>query len=108
MENTVLIANESGLRIDTFEDVINAIGQCYCMDRLLLTETDLSPNFFDLSSGLAGELFQKCTNYRLQLAVVVKDLSIYSPRVAELTFEHQTHKSIRFFDTQEKALAWLD
>lgn len=108
MKKTVLIATEHKLKIDTLDDIINVIGQTYGMDGLLLTETDLEPSFFDLSSGLAGELFQKCTNYRLQLAVVVQDLSLYSPRVGELAFEHQTHKLIRFFDTQEKALAWLN
>ena len=108
MLSQVLIASEIGLRIDGLEDVINAIGQCYGMDALLLTEADLDPSFFDLRSGLAGELFQKCTTYQLKLALVVSDLSLYSPRVAELAFEHQTNRTIRFFETTDKALAWLN
>jgi hypothetical protein len=108
MQAQVLIATEISLRIDILDDVINAIGQCYGMDALLLTEADFGSSFFDLRSGLAGELFQKCTMYHLKLALVVTDLSIYSPRVAELAFEHQTHKIIRFFDSNEKALTWLN
>ena len=108
MQKQVLVASEIGLRIDTFEDVINAIGQCYPMDTLLLTEADLDSSFFDLRSGLAGELFQKCTIYNLKIALVVVDLSIYSPRVAELAFEHQTHRTIRFFATKEAAITWLN
>ena len=103
----MLIATEHKLKIDTLDDVINVIGQTYGMDGLLLTETDLDPSFFDLSSGLAGELFQKCTNYRLQLAIVIQDLSLYSPRVAELAFEHKNHRLIRFFDTVKGAKNWL-
>lgn len=107
MQKQLLIASEIGLRIDTLDDVNHAIGQSYGMDGLLLTESDLSSSFFDLQTGLTGELFQKCTNYRLHLALVVQDLSIYSPRIAEIAFEHQTHRLIRFFDTVEKAKSWL-
>lgn len=108
MKKAVLIATEHQLKIDTLEDVIKVIGQTYGMDGLLLTETDLDPSFFELSSGIAGELFQKCTNYRLQLAMVVQDLSIYSPRVAELAFEHKNHRLIRFFSSVSEAQSWLE
>jgi hypothetical protein len=30
----------------------------------------LDPEFFDLRSGVAGEIVQRCANYRLRLAVV--------------------------------------
>jgi hypothetical protein len=103
MGKQVLIASEVGL----IEDGINAIGQSYGFDALLLTEADLSSSFFDLQTGIAGELFQKCTNYHLRLAVVVQDLSIYSPRVAELAFEHQNHRLIRFFSAIADAKSWL-
>ncbi len=102
------VATDMFLRIDSTDDVLLAIGLCYGASGLLLTEADLAPSFFDLRSGLAGELFQKCTMYNLRLALVVVDLSIYSPRVSELAFEHQTHRTIRFFDLKEKALAWLN
>ncbi len=107
MQTQVLMASEIGLRIDVMEDVMNAIGQSYGMDALLLTESDLGSSFFDLQSGLAGELFQKCTKCQLRLALVVVDLSIFSPRVAELAFEHRKHRLIRFVAAVEEAMNWL-
>jgi hypothetical protein len=104
----VVIASEVGLRMDTLSDASNAIGQCYGSGGLLLTEHDVAREFFELQSGLAGELFQKCTNYQLALAVVVQDVGIYSPRIAELAHEHRTHRLIRFFADVESARAWLD
>jgi hypothetical protein len=37
---------------------------------VILYETNLNPAFFDLRSGLAGEVMLKFTNYRMKLAVI--------------------------------------
>jgi Domain of unknown function (DUF4180) len=103
-----VIASEVGLRINTMSDVIEAIGQCYGFGGLLLTEDDLARAFFDLHTGLAGELFQKCTMYDLVLAIVVKDLTAYSPRILELAHEHRHHRLIRFFADFKTASSWLE
>src|SRR5688572_24638922 len=44
----------------------------------VLDERQLSSAFFDLSSGFAGELLQKCSNYQLRVAVVIHDDSARS------------------------------
>jgi hypothetical protein len=103
-----VIASEVGLRIDAMPDVMEAIGQCYGFVGLRLTEDDLAREFFDLRSGLAGELFQKCTMYEIFLAIVVKDLTLYSPRILELAHEHRNHRQIRFFADVTTATAWLE
>jgi hypothetical protein len=103
-----VVASEIGLRINTPSDVIEAIGQCYGSSGLLLAETDLASDFFVLQTGLAGELFQKCSQYQLYLALVVPDLSRYSPRIAELAYEHRQHRQIRFFADVESAKIWLE
>jgi Domain of unknown function (DUF4180) len=102
-----VIASEVGLRIDAPSDVIQAIGRCYGFLGLVVTEDDVARDFFELQSGLAGELFQKCTNYQLALAVVVKDLTTYSPRILELAHEHRQHRLIRFFGDVQTATDWL-
>jgi hypothetical protein len=74
---------------------------------LLLDETQLGARFFDLRSGLAGELFQKFTNYRVRLAIVVADAQAHGSRFSELVREHRTHNAVRFFDTEQRARQWL-
>jgi hypothetical protein len=106
-EARVVIASEVNLSIRSIRDVSDALGAVYGADGLLLTETDLSPEFFDLRSGIAGELFQKFTNYQIHLALVVKSLEVYGERFGELAFEHRNHKLIRFFDAVESAKLWL-
>jgi len=84
------------------------LGQSYGFEGLLLSEGKLGPEFFDLRSSLAGELFQKCTNYRLSLALVVPDPAAHGERFTELAFEHRAHRLIHFFGTLEEARKWLE
>jgi Domain of unknown function (DUF4180) len=77
------------------------------MDGLILHENDLASSFFDLRTGLLGELFQKCTNYDLRLAMVVLEPASHGERFSELVHEHQRHNLIRFLASIEEAKAWL-
>ncbi len=38
--------------------------------RIILNEKNIDPSFFDLSTGLAGEILQKYTNYAVKLAII--------------------------------------
>jgi hypothetical protein len=73
----------------------------------VLDEHELSPTFFDLSSGLAGEVLQRFVNYRTRLAVVVADAAVYGSRFSELIHEHRTHAVVRFFASEKLARQWL-
>lgn len=74
---------------------------------ILLLESDLGPDFFDLRTGLAGELLQKFVNFRIPLAMVVPSPQKYGDRFSELAHEHRGHPVVRFFTTEQEALAWL-
>lgn len=107
-EHKFIVAADLGLSIRSLENINDLIGQSFGSSGVLLREQDVAPEFFDLHSGWAGELFQKCTNYGLRLALVLPHPERYGERVSELAYEHRRHKLIRFFDTQEDARAWLD
>lgn len=100
-------ARELGVALRTVKDVSEVVGAAFGLDGLVLTEADLSPEFFRLRSGLAGEAFQKFTNYRIRVALVLPDFGANGERFAELAFEHRTHGWIRFVRTEEEAWAWL-
>lgn len=75
---------------------------------LLLDRNALPAAFFDLSTGVAGELVQKLTNYGIRMAAVVPDLSVHSPRFREFAREANAGRQFRFFATREEAVAWLE
>ena len=88
-------------------DIAAALGAGMDGGGLLLDESQLGEQFFDLRSGLAGEVLQKFTNYRVRLAIVVADSTAYGSRFSELVREHRTHSAVRFFDTEQRARQWL-
>lgn len=73
----------------------------------LLLEEDLGSGFFDLRTGLAGELLQKFVNFRIPLAIVVSSPQKHGTRFAELVHEHRGHPVVRFFGTEGEACEWL-
>jgi len=104
----ILIASDSGISIRSFSDISDAIGACIGAEGLVLTETDLAKEFFDLRSGLAGEVFQKFINYKVTVAIVLPDAEAYGERFSELAYEHRSHSMIRFVRSNDEAKAWLD
>ena len=103
----IVVASDSGLSIQSSSDISDVLSASIGSAGLVLTEEDLGQEFFDLRSGLAGELFQKSTNYRLRVAIVLPDPAIYGERFSELAYEHKSHNMVRFVRSKDEALAWL-
>jgi hypothetical protein len=103
----VLVASDAGLRVDNADDVLAVIGAAYDVDALILTAADVAAAFFDLRSGLAGELFQKATQYGVRLALVLPDPALHGPRWPELAYEHRRHAAVRIVGSRAEADAWL-
>lgn len=107
MAGKFLIASEAGIAIKTMNDVVTAIGATFGAAGLVLTEAELSPEFFNLRTGIAGELFQKFTNYQLRLLLLVPDPARYGDRFIELAREHRNHDHIRIVQSKAEAGDWL-
>jgi hypothetical protein len=74
---------------------------------IILLEKHLDPSFFDLKSGLAGEILQKFSNYNLKLALV-GDFSKYNSKsLQDFIRESNRGNRIFFFDDFEAAIARL-
>jgi hypothetical protein len=93
--------------IRSVSDISAALTLSFERDGLLLSEPDLCPAFFDLRSGLAGEVFQKFVNYRAPLAIVLPDSNAHGERFSELVYEHRQHATLRFFPDEGAARRWL-
>lgn len=67
----VLICADDGPAVTDGQGALDVIGATYCRaDVVALPVTRLDPRFFDLTSGLAGDILQKFVNYRLRLAII--------------------------------------
>ncbi|MET0530453.1 MAG: DUF4180 domain-containing protein [Microvirga sp.] len=70
-------------------------------DLLVIPVSRLAPEFFRLSTGLAGAILQKCTNYHLRVAIV-GDISAFtekSPPLKDFVRESNRHGEVRFIAT---------
>ncbi len=89
-------------------EVMALLGESFERGGLLMKEADLGENFFDVSTGLAGELLQKFCNYKQKLALIIDDLNKHSEPLQELAWEHRKHLNIQFFLNEEQGRVWLN
>ena len=67
----VLVCADDGPAVADAQGALDVIGATYAgADVAAIPAARLDPRFFDLSSGLAGEIMQKFVNYQVRLAIV--------------------------------------
>lgn len=87
-------------------DLIANIGYNGC-EKMLLRKEHLTEEFFDLKTGLAGEILQKYTNYKMKLALVGEFDSYNSKSLKDFMYECNKGKQVFFKRTEEEALEAL-
>lgn len=76
-------------------------------NRLIVSEKNLHPDFFDLKTGIAGEVLQKFSTYSAFLAIV-GDFSKYTSKsLNDFIYESNKVGRINFVSTKEEALQAL-
>ncbi len=91
-------------------DVNDVLSFCFehGSSRLLLHSDNLPAGFFDLSTGVAGELLQKFRQYRIQLAVVWTPAKVtHTARFAEMAAEENNGNHFHMSEDRDSATAWL-
>ena len=74
---------------------------------LLFDDGSLPPEFFDLSTRVAGAMVQRLTQYGIRTAAVVPDPSAYSRPFQDFAREANAGSHFRFFPTRQQAIDWL-
>lgn len=95
--------------INKVEDGIDLLGNLYYQgfDGIIIYEKNITPEFFDLKTGIAGEILQKFSNYRVQLAIV-GDFSKYNSKsLNNFIYESNKGRLINFVSTLSEALGVL-
>ena len=91
------------------DDVRTVLEACFehGVESLLLYPENLTPQFFDLSSGEAGAILQKLRMYHIRVAVVRPPTQRLSHRFVELMVEENRGPYFRLFDERSAAQEWL-
>ncbi|BAP32040.1 uncharacterized protein CHSO_3003 [Chryseobacterium sp. StRB126] len=93
--------------IQSAEDGLDLMGNIYYQgfDKVIVYEKNITPDFFDLKTKIAGEILQKFSNYRIGLTIV-GDFSKYeSKSMKDFILESNKTGHVNFVETLDKALA---
>jgi hypothetical protein len=73
-------------------------------DGIFIDEANITPSFFDLKTGLAGDLLQKFSNYRIRLTIIGDFKKYESKSLRDFIFESNKGRLINFRSTVSEAL----
>jgi hypothetical protein len=76
-------------------------------DRIILHEDNITPDFFDLKTGIAGEVLQKFSNYRLRLAIVGNFSKYPGKSIRDFIYESNNGRLVNFVASTEQAIEQL-
>lgn len=80
------------------EDGLDLLGNLYYQgfDKIIIHEKNITPEFFDLRTKIAGEILQKFAQYQMPL-IIVGDFSKYkSKSLNDFIFESNKSEQINF------------
>lgn len=80
------------------EDGLDLLGNLYYQgfDKIIIHEKNITPEFFDLRTKIAGEILQKFAQYQMSL-IIVGDFSKYkSKSLNDFIFESNKSQQINF------------
>lgn len=94
------------LIIKSQQDGLDLLGDLYYQgfDKVILHEKNIIPEFFDLKTGLAGEILQKFSNYRMSLAIVGNFEKYQSKSLKQFILESNKTQHINFVENLDDAL----
>lgn len=106
--NDVTIAEliSDSIIINNIEDGTDLLGNVYYQgfDSVVISEENISEEFFDLKSGMAGEILQKFSTYRVRLAIVGNFSKYTSKSLNDFIYESNKGRHINFVPSKIEAM----
>lgn len=95
--------------IQTSDDGLQVMADLYYQGygEVILHESNITPAFFDLKTGIAGEILQKFVTYRVRLAIVGDFARYESKSLRDFIFESNKGRQVNFLPTVEEAVGKL-
>ena len=93
------------IEINTAQDALEIFVNCIYQgaSKIIVHEKNIVPDLFDLKTGIAGEVFQKCSNYKIQLAIVGDFSKFSSKSLQDFIYESNRHGQINFVCSLDEA-----
>lgn len=102
-DNSIIELVSDEILINNPQDLLSLMAN-HQMDAFIIKKENMNPEFFDLHTGLAGEILQKISNYQKRLAIVGDYSNLKSKSLIAFIYESNKTKQVIFVDSVEKAL----
>jgi PadR family transcriptional regulator AphA len=91
------------------QDALELVGICgeYQSDCVMIHADNLSEEFFDLKTGVAGAILLKFSNYFIRAAAIVPPELVKQGKFHEMVLEANRGNQFRVFSERQAAEAWL-
>ena len=98
ISNTIELNNE--------QDALDILANCAYQDAtsIVMYQENITEDFFDLKTTLAGDVLQKFSNYRVKLAIVGDFLKYSSKSLRDFIYESNKTGRISFVATKQEAI----
>jgi len=106
-DNSIVEFVSDEILINNPQDLLSLMAN-HQMDTFIIKKENINPEFFDLQTGLAGEILQKISNYQKRLAIVGDYSNLKSKSLAAFIYESNKTKQVIFVDSVKKALEIFD
>ena len=92
--------------IEVAQDGLDLLGDAYYQgyDKMILNMKNITPSFFDLKSGLAGEVLQKFSNYKVRLVILGDFSKFESKSLNDFIRESNNGKQVNFLTSKDEAI----
>jgi hypothetical protein len=104
-ESKVAIVQSSEIEISDVQgalDLMASVMHTYGCDKIMIKKSNITEEFFDLRTRLAGEILQKYTNYHFKIAIVGDFEGYESKSLKDFIYECNKGKQV-FFQKDEQA-----
>jgi hypothetical protein len=86
------------LILQTIEDGTELAGNLYYqgLDVVIIHQKNITPDFFELSNKMAGEILQKFSNFRMRLILIGDFENVSSKSLRDFIYESNKGRQVNF------------
>lgn len=107
--NNIAVLKSPGVVILKTQDALDLMAEAVYLNshKIIISEEQVTSEFFDLKTGIAGEILQKFSTYNVCLAII-GDFSKYNSKsLRDFIFESNKYGRINFVNSYEEAIEKL-
>jgi len=85
-------------------DLMATINHLYGCNKMVINKSSITEGFFDLKTGIAGDILQKYTNYNMKIAIVGNFENYNSKSLKDFIFESNKGSQVFFLSEEKEAI----